>query len=165
MRNRVHRVTERGQALGLTVPATFRLILELLVMEEQLFSRGEYKLGPTIHTLQYLVLKFHLEEAPMPQPLHPTGTGNSGSLCESRGCYSPSRTRPFHVLAQGMEPCNSNRRLKAWMSTALSSEKEPPPPAAPNFLLFYQSCSLRAFLRLRLRASASFTRFRSPGFR
>jgi len=28
-----------------------------------------------------------------------------------------------------------------------------------------QSCSLRAFFRLRLRASASFTRFFSPGFR
>jgi hypothetical protein len=28
-----------------------------------------------------------------------------------------------------------------------------------------QSASLRAFLRLRLRASASFTRFFSPGFR
>jgi len=27
------------------------------------------------------------------------------------------------------------------------------------------SCSLRAFLRLRLRASASFTRFFSPGFK
>ena len=27
------------------------------------------------------------------------------------------------------------------------------------------SCSLRAFFRLRLRASASFTRFFSPGFR
>jgi hypothetical protein len=31
--------------------------------------------------------------------------------------------------------------------------------------VFPQSCSLRAFLRLRLRASASFTRFLSPGFR
>ena len=29
----------------------------------------------------------------------------------------------------------------------------------------FYSCSLRAFLRLRLRASASFTRFFSPGFR
>jgi hypothetical protein len=28
-----------------------------------------------------------------------------------------------------------------------------------------QSCSFRAFLRLRLRAKASFTRFFSPGFR
>jgi hypothetical protein len=28
-----------------------------------------------------------------------------------------------------------------------------------------QSCSFRAFFRLRLRANASFTRFFSPGFR
>jgi len=28
-----------------------------------------------------------------------------------------------------------------------------------------QSCSLRAFLRFRLRAKAAFTRFFSPGFR
>ena len=32
----------------------------------------------------------------------------------------------------------------------------------PNF---NQSCSFRAFFRLRLRANASFTRFFSPGFR
>jgi hypothetical protein len=32
----------------------------------------------------------------------------------------------------------------------------------PNFS---QSCSFRAFFRLRLRANASFTRFFSPGFR
>jgi len=32
----------------------------------------------------------------------------------------------------------------------------------PNF---DQSCSFRAFFRLRLRANASFTRFFSPGFR
>lgn len=30
---------------------------------------------------------------------------------------------------------------------------------------FIYSCSLRCFLRLRLRASASFTRFFSPGFK
>ena len=32
-------------------------------------------------------------------------------------------------------------------------------------LNFDQSCSFRAFFRLRLRANASFTRFFSPGFR
>jgi hypothetical protein len=30
---------------------------------------------------------------------------------------------------------------------------------------FVQSCSFRAFFRLRLRANASFTRFFSPGFK
>jgi hypothetical protein len=39
------------------------------------------------------------------------------------------------------------------------------PPTTGERPDFDQSCSFRAFFRLRLRAKASFTRFFSPGFR
>ena len=39
--------------------ATFRLVLELLVMEEQLFSRREYECIATFCTREFFVLKFH----------------------------------------------------------------------------------------------------------
>jgi hypothetical protein len=45
--------------LGLTVPATLGFVLELLVVEEKLFSSREDEIVPTVDTLQYLVLKFH----------------------------------------------------------------------------------------------------------
>src|SRR5947209_20520381 len=38
-------------AFGLTTLATLRLVLEVLIMEEVLFSRGESEIRSTIHTL------------------------------------------------------------------------------------------------------------------
>jgi len=48
----------RTLALVLAGFAALGLILEVLVMEEMLFSRGENKIGATIHALEDAVLKF-----------------------------------------------------------------------------------------------------------
>jgi hypothetical protein len=50
---------EDGHALGLAGFAALGFVLELLVVEEQLFARGKNKLGATVDAGQYLVLKFH----------------------------------------------------------------------------------------------------------
>jgi hypothetical protein len=59
MVNGRNRGIEHGDALGLAGLATLGLILELLIVKEELFPGGEDELGPTVDTLQYLVLKFH----------------------------------------------------------------------------------------------------------
>ena len=51
-------VTARGAlALGLAVLTALGLVLEILVVEEVLFSRCEYKLRSAVYTLQSAVLK------------------------------------------------------------------------------------------------------------
>ena len=68
-----------------------------------------------------------------------------GLLLLHNHCGNPVIT---HIPDQGM-------RYKEGKRAATTGER-------PNF---NQSCSFRAFFRLRLRANASFTRFFSPGFR
>jgi hypothetical protein len=51
--------SDHGETLGFASFATFGLVLELLIVEEQLFSGGEQKLSTTVNTLQHLVLEFH----------------------------------------------------------------------------------------------------------
>jgi len=51
--------TEHGDAFGLTGLAPFGFVLELFVVEEQLFSGREHEVGPAIDALEYLVLEFH----------------------------------------------------------------------------------------------------------
>lgn len=53
------RCTEDGDPFALAGLAAFRFVLELLVVEEQLFPGGEDEVSPTVDTLQHLVLKFH----------------------------------------------------------------------------------------------------------
>ena len=50
---------EDGHALRLAVLAALGLVLELLIVEKQLFPGGEGKVGSAIDALEYLVLKFH----------------------------------------------------------------------------------------------------------
>jgi hypothetical protein len=50
-----------GRPLGLAGFAAFGFVLELFVVEEQLFSRGEDEVGAAVNTLQNLVLEFHGE--------------------------------------------------------------------------------------------------------
>ena len=48
-----------GSPLPFAVLASLGFVLELLIMEEQLFPGCEYEIRTTIHTLQNLVLEFH----------------------------------------------------------------------------------------------------------
>ncbi len=48
-----------GRSFLLACLAAFRQVLELLVVKEELFSCGKYKLLATIHTFEHSVLEFH----------------------------------------------------------------------------------------------------------
>jgi hypothetical protein len=50
---------EDGHTLRFAGFAALGFVLELLVVEEQLFAGGKNKLGATVDAGQYLVLKFH----------------------------------------------------------------------------------------------------------
>ena len=50
---------KRLRALPLTALAAFRFVLELLIVEEELFTCGEHEVGATVHTLKDLVLELH----------------------------------------------------------------------------------------------------------
>src|SRR5580658_4780285 len=56
---RGRRGAEDSHALGLADFATFGLVLELFVVEEQLFPGGKDKIGAAVDAGQYLILKFH----------------------------------------------------------------------------------------------------------
>jgi hypothetical protein len=51
--------TEYRDSLGLTGFTTLGFVLELLIVEKELFSGGENKVTSTIDALEHLVLKFH----------------------------------------------------------------------------------------------------------
>jgi hypothetical protein len=50
---------ENGHALGLAGFTALGLVLEVLVVEKQLFAGGESKFGAAVDAGEYLVLKFH----------------------------------------------------------------------------------------------------------
>jgi hypothetical protein len=50
---------EDGYALGLAGPTALGLVLELFVVEKQLFPGGKDKVGAAVDAGQYLILKFH----------------------------------------------------------------------------------------------------------
>jgi hypothetical protein len=50
---------EDGHTLGLAGLTALGLVLELLIVEEQLFTGGKYEAGATVDAGEYLVLKFH----------------------------------------------------------------------------------------------------------
>jgi hypothetical protein len=51
--------TQHGDPLALAALATFRFVLELFVVEKQLFASCKHELRTTIHALQYFILEFH----------------------------------------------------------------------------------------------------------
>ena len=50
---------EDGHALGLAGFTAFGFVLELFVVEKELFPGGKDKIGAAVDSGQYLVLKFH----------------------------------------------------------------------------------------------------------
>jgi hypothetical protein len=51
--------TEYGDALGFAAFAPLGFVLELLIVEEQLFPGREDEIGAAVNTVQHLVLEFH----------------------------------------------------------------------------------------------------------
>ena len=68
-------------ALGFAVFAALRLVFELFVVEEELFAGSENKIGPTIYTLENLILELHCD-APFPD--------HSGARAHRTGKTDPS---------------------------------------------------------------------------
>ena len=60
------RQSQRLGAFTLAVFAAFRFVFELFIVEEELFTSGENKVGATIHTLENFVLEVHLRVPPYP---------------------------------------------------------------------------------------------------
>jgi hypothetical protein len=58
------RGAQHGDPLGLACFATLWFVLELLIVKEKLFTRGEYEIRTAIYTFQRSVLEFHRENAP-----------------------------------------------------------------------------------------------------
>ena len=55
-------ILRQSQRLGAFPPAVFAafgFVFELLIVEEELFTGSEYKVGAAIHTLENLVLEVH----------------------------------------------------------------------------------------------------------
>jgi hypothetical protein len=72
-------------SLALAIFAAFGFILELLVVEEKLFTRCEHEVRATIYTLQNLVLVFHLERRSHSASLLCTGDPNREGSGSHRG--------------------------------------------------------------------------------
>ena len=53
------RQTKRLRALALAAFTAFRFVLELFIVEEELFPSGEDEVGATVYTLENLVLELH----------------------------------------------------------------------------------------------------------
>jgi hypothetical protein len=128
VRGRFHaRVSPRASgslALLLTRPAALGFVLEILIVEEGLLSRGEDEICPAVDALEGSVLKIWHRLAPAGPFLGLRSPhGFKGRL------DGPALGVPLGVLQPGY------------------------------------SGSRRVFFRFRLRASACFTRFFSPGFR
>jgi hypothetical protein len=67
-RRPVRRSPNHCHSFALAILAAFGFILELLVVEEKLFTRCEHEVRATIYALQNLVLVFHWRGAPIPRP-------------------------------------------------------------------------------------------------
>lgn len=68
-----------GEALALTGLATFRFVLELFIVEEQLFAGGKDEVCAAVYALQHLVLEFHFELASRPNFPRVAGSANSSN--------------------------------------------------------------------------------------
>jgi hypothetical protein len=155
---------EYGHSLPFTVLAALGFVFELLVVEEQLLTGGEDEVRTTVDALQLLVLEFHARGTPIPVPApHGERNGERIRLTTCAGDFSaPS------MLFPGFGPPCEVFRMDAANKMPTKQQNEvvrgsgPPQGAAARV---NQSASLRAFLRLRFLARASFTRFFSPGLR
>jgi hypothetical protein len=100
-------------SLALAVFAAFGFVLELFIVEKQLFTRGEHEIRTTIDTLQNLVLVFHWRGAPISRPCsaRETRIGKDPVHNVGRRFTSPS------VLTPGLgPPCSVHRMVTALLT-------------------------------------------------
>ena len=80
---------------GLALFAALRVVLEILVVEEELLARGEDKIGAAINALKYLIREFH---GRLPQ------TGNLLKSAMTSGCAGPVSLSLYVVGQRGPGP-------------------------------------------------------------
>jgi hypothetical protein len=100
------RSRENGHPFGFAGLTAFGFVLEMLVVEEQLFSGSKYEIRPAVGAGEYLVLKFHLRMAPLcpwsPRP----HAGKRVTRCNTGLCTSPLNrpwTRPATHPTRGVD--------------------------------------------------------------
>ncbi len=81
----MRRSSHHRHSLAFAVLATFGFVLELLIVEEQLFTRCEHEFRATIDALQNLILVFHLERRSHFASLLCTGDPNREGSGSQRG--------------------------------------------------------------------------------
>ena len=64
----MRRSSHDRHSLAFAVLAAFGFVLELFIVEEQLFTRCEHEFRATIDALQNLILVFHWRGAPISRP-------------------------------------------------------------------------------------------------
>ena len=80
---------DRCKPLVLAILAALGFVLELFVVEEKLFARGEHEIGTAVNALQHPVLEFH------PRLLWPSANGTSTHGLASLHCMiSPLSEQP-----------------------------------------------------------------------
>jgi len=98
--------SEYGNSLRLTHLATFRFVFELLVVEKQLFARGENKIGTAVDTFQYLVLEVH------PSPHSPVAIDGRKAVLSARAICAQSRYAPPLRFTLGFGPLRVTQALR-----------------------------------------------------
>ena len=84
------RTSQSRSSFGLAGFATFRLVLELLVVEEELFSGCEDEVGAAVNTLQNLVLEFHGELLPLARDSRAPGRGRLATTARTGLAFQPA---------------------------------------------------------------------------
>ena len=102
------------RALGLAALAALRLVLEILVGEEQLLAGRPDERGPAVHAVQGLVLELHryLSHSPL-RSRHPDGMPGPGVGRPVRGlssATSPTSRRCFLRVRLRASACLARRR-------------------------------------------------------
>jgi hypothetical protein len=94
----VRRRAQDRHSLALAALAPLGFVLELLVVEEQLFTSCEDKIRSTVNALQNLVLEFHWRATPItPCSTREIRNGEGSGSQRGQGIYIPSNcpwTRP-----------------------------------------------------------------------
>src|SRR5271157_6403445 len=100
----------RGNPFGLADLATFRFVLEVFIVEEQLFPGCKDEVSAAVNTLQNLVLEFHGELLPSARDPKPMDKGQIATVSRSELSVLAA-SHQFHC--SGTSPVGSARHAQA----------------------------------------------------
>lgn len=136
---------------GFAVLASLRLVLELFVVEKQLFAGCEDEVCTTIHTLQNLVLEFHWKRHSHSPTLRNTQDPNREGSGSQRGqeIFSPPCISPVgsarHAVVHRLDHCLTARQktngTSKWMRWAVSVADTALPFFSPALFELFFGCA------------------------